>query len=666
MVVAALARLFNITELGYTARLSGVIDYLRDKRLLLIFDNCEHLGPACYRIVMSILDNCPNIRIICTGREPANIPGELVLPLEGLSTPSGSDLPIARSAAATLLVARASKQYSPALPIGRDDLRAINAICCRLEGIPLALELAAGWSRIFSWEEVTKELDTLLTRALARGRSPERHTTLTACLDWSAKLLSPDEQTVFMMSSIFSDGMTMDSAIGVLSCSTVNRAAIIQSIGRLVQHHLLYVEDNGIGTRFRMRRPVRDFAFARLCNDPALYSIVAQRHLQWHVGLAESTERDVHGQGAKAALGLLDQELNNIRDAIEYGRQHHLYDVLSRFTSMYWYWFLRGLWAEATDVVEEIRTNSADVNPNNMARVHLALGTMQWASGHLSQAMEALRAAESMFRHGGLAFGVGQAMHIRGHVLHQQGDLEAALHAFEQATVLWRNQREMYWLALLLVDVGVIAAERGELDKAKDALEEAATIARSTDDKHGLGNALMNLGVIALRSRDFALAAVHLEGACRELGELGYLRGVASTLKVQADLEIAVGRYRKAAALLTRALQIQMRIRHTVGMARSIEALAHSCCMQGLTECAARCIGFAERLRDESQSILVGVSLKERDRTVEICMRKLGKESYTIAREAGRGTERKEMVATVEAYLRLSSRGARRDWLHWP
>ena len=320
-------------------------EQLASRTLLLIIDNCEHLLDACSTLVEQVLTRCPDITIITTSREPLGVPGELVYRVPSLQLPSESDVDareLSRLEAVQLFVERAWLS-APAFRLNSKTARPVAEICHRLDGIPLALELAAARLAHFTVTELAERLDDALTLLrTGRGQRLDRQQTLAATLDWSYGLLQPEEQAIFRRLAVFAGGFTIDAAASVCDGTT---PILTDLVSRLVDKSLVNTDTIGSTTRYRLLEVVRQYAEARLVGAGELPDCRG-RHLQWYAMAASAHDPDGRGAVVGEPSGWFDLEQDNLRTALSTALATQPRLSLELATASWRFWVSRGLIAE--------------------------------------------------------------------------------------------------------------------------------------------------------------------------------------------------------------------------------------------------------------------------------------------------------------------------------
>ncbi|NDL57927.1 tetratricopeptide repeat protein [Phytoactinopolyspora sp. XMNu-373] len=545
----------------------GVIDRLvaalRPKQVLLVMDNCEHVIEPVTHLAERLLESAPGLRILVTSQEPVGLSGEVVFRVPPLDLPpSGARLDqLSQAGAVRLFVTRAAAAAS-GFTLSAGNAEAVTEICRRLDGIPLALELAASRIRTLDVHELASRLDDRF-KLLAAGHrtAPQRQRTLRAMIDWSWELLSPDERTVLQRLAVHTGGCTLEAAEDICAGGRIAAADVVDLLGRLVDRSLVAVYDDGGGRRYQLLESVAAYCLQKLDNAGESES-VRRRHAAYYADLAERTAPLLRGHGQRDALRCLDHESANLRSALETTVQLSSADMALRLVnSLAWYWFLRGRHQEARrcftralsvpspdGIVDASRAEAltwlagvafTDYQDDPVARRNsvfrlyeqlddpAGLARAQWlcaftmpGSGHTVVGEELVSGALAGFRKLGDRWGIAAALFTRAEHALVAGDLagarrdsETSLRLFDELGDRWGRLHPTRWL-------GVLAEIAGHHDEAARLHRDALRSAEDMELWPAVSTQLANLGRIALLVGDLAEAEEYHQRAHRLAEEL--------------------------------------------------------------------------------------------------------------------------------------------------
>jgi predicted ATPase/DNA-binding SARP family transcriptional activator len=542
LLLPTIAEALGVQE-GQRSLTDGVNEHLQDRRMLLVLDNFEQLLAAA-PLVGDLLAAAPGLVVLATSRAPLRLAAEFEYPVPPFDAPDAG-LPfeaLVKTDALRLFTARA-RAADPSFELDEAAAREIAHVCTRLDGLPLAIELAAARSKLLAPTEILQRLERQ-PHLLGTGPrdAPTRQRTLRATIQWSYDLLEPEERVAFARLGAFSGGCTIEAAEHVCESS-------LDTLGSLVDNNLLR-RRNG---RFAMLETVRHFAVERL--EEASAAEVRRRHAEWLTDLAETmAERTTAGEDAKVWLDRIQPEHDNIRAALTWSLEEEPELALRLASSLRLFWEVRGYFSEGARWLEEGLPHAADVAP----RVRL----------------RALSAS------GAIAFRIGKH--------------ELSRERFSAALELARELGDELWIARLLSDLGTVAAVLEEYDDASTLLEESAALFRKLDVLPRLATVLGNLGHIASQLGDYERAIEVTEEALAL--ESSHKPNAAISLFNLGSHNLGAGNHEKAREWLERAIAHSLELGFKEVMAYALAAHARLCLVEGDATRAAHLAGIADRL----------------------------------------------------------------------
>jgi predicted ATPase/DNA-binding SARP family transcriptional activator len=553
-LVERLATAVSVRARPGTPLVDTLAAHLRNWRALLLFDNCEHLLDDCAALAGQLLARCAGLRVLATSREPLGVAGERVWPLAGLATPAETDPPTAvASSEAVRLLAHRGAAAQPGFTVAGRNLAVAARLCRLLDGLPLAIELAAAQLRTQPLADLTAELDRRLGHGLRladrRARdTPDRHRTLHAAIDWSYRTLSAEERAVFDQLAVFAGGFTPAAADAVLGRDTR------EVLARLVDRSVLavdHVDHGGPGVRYRMLELIRQYAADRLAasDDPAG---PRHRHAAWCAELARDTAQ-FGGAEHRDLVRRLDAEEANLRAALDWclGAGADPVRALEIASPLWWYWWSRGLMSEGRDWLGRALA-AADPTPTPLRGSALrAAAALTRNSGDYPAARvlgeECLAVYRSLADTTGLISALG-GLCVTALAQH---DFAAALRYGQDSDELARRSGDQLRHASALNNIGLAQRCLDQLDEATAAFIEALAVWRAVGDRRGEAATLGNLGMVRRRTGDLAAArALHLDSLAR-YRELDLVEGVLDNLEALAGLAVTAGQAEAGLRLLT-------------------------------------------------------------------------------------------------------------------
>ena len=489
---------------------------LRPVRALLVLDNCEHLREACADLAKRLLAAVPELRILATSREPLGVVGEVDIAVQPLATPTAHDPPaaIASSDAVQLFLARA-RDARPGLDADPATLAAIAAIARDLDGLPLAIELAAARVKAFSIAQIASRIEDRFRFLVSwRRLSPDRHRTLKEAMDWSYDLLDARQQELLRGLAVFAGGFTLDAVAAV--CLAGDDAAAADLLEHLVDASLVVAEERGGEMRYRLLETVRQYAAALLLEAGDAATLTGA-HATWFLELAEQIEPTLTGDRQTVALATLETEHDNLRAALTHlDTEVGSADRLRLATSLSRFWYVRGYLAESR----------------------------RW----LERALEGVDDAPALLRRRALTAASAVAL--------LQGDYAAGVAFSEGSLAAAREAGDRRLIANGLSNLGAITLAAGDRDRARSLLEEAVELARSVDDERIAALAINNLGDLALTEGDYPRARPLFEESLAILRRRGDAANIARSLFNLGSVELMLGSTTGAAARFRESIEL--------------------------------------------------------------------------------------------------------------
>ncbi|HEV8402589.1 MAG TPA: BTAD domain-containing putative transcriptional regulator [Candidatus Limnocylindrales bacterium] len=523
---------------------------LRDSTALLVLDNCEHLRDACADLVRRLLSVAPRLHVLATSREPLGVAGEVDIAVPPLATPAAHDDPsvVEASDAVRLFLARAD-DARPGIGIDPPTLAAAAAICRDLDGLPLAIELAAARVKAFSIPLIADRIDDRFRFLVSwRRLAPDRHRTLKEAMDWSYDLLHEREQELLCGVSVFAGGFTFDAAAAV--CVAGDDQAAIDLLGRLVDASLVIAEERSGSMRYRLLETVRQYAAARLADERDVDEVRAA-HAAWFLRLAEETEPQLTGKGQATAFATLETEHDNLRAALAFfdatgdrGRRLRLTTALSRF------WYVRGYIAESRRRLDQALEDADELSPLLRRRALTAAGAAALLQGDYPAAIASMDRSLQAARETGDARLIANGLSNLGAITVAAGDRERARALLEEAVALANAVDDRRIAALAINNLGDLALTEGDYEGARPLFEESLALLRARGDTANIARSLFNLGSVELMLGSTATAAERFRESVAFAEEAGSKEDLAWCLLGIAGVAARTGDGARAAALL--------------------------------------------------------------------------------------------------------------------
>ena len=583
-VARALASALSVEELPGQELTDTLLARLSERRLLVVLDNCEHLLEACAELVDALLSGCPGVRVLATSREPLGLPAELVWPLAPLAVPDAEEEKSSPEAlmacpAVALFCLRASA-VQPGFALNTYVAPSVAEICRRLDGIPLAIELAAARLESLTPGEIARRLADrfhLLTKA--SPADPPRHQTLQAALDWSHDLLSVSERALLRRLSVFVGGFDSEAAAAVCAGGPLDAGQVTDVLERLVAKSLVVADAHSSAARYRLLETIRAYGTDRLEEAGETVELRAA-HARWCLALAEEAEPELTGPDQRRWLDRLEVERANLRAAIEWSLGHGEPERALRLTSaLVLFWRLRGPFSEGRELLQASLSAGEGAAIDLRCRALWGAGFMTLMMADFKAAIPLLEASLAGFRELGDRGGCARALLILANA-NQFRDRERVLPLLSESAALAREADDSWCLAHALAIAGFERGNRDELAPARELFEDAVAVAHEARDPQGLRIGLIGLGWITVTQGDYSTAEGVLEEAVTVTRELGADWDQAKALLHLASLAQGRGQYARARELLEEARNL-LGEASPMDMSVSLVKLAEVSCAEG-------------------------------------------------------------------------------------
>lgn len=564
LVAQAVMQLFGLPNRGGESRLTTLRDFLRPKQLLLVLDNCEHLIAACADLCQYLLQFCPTLRIIATSRETLSVPGEVVWQVSPLTFPVADRRLTPQEMSqfeATRLFAEHARTVQPDFEISHSTAQHIARICRQLDGVPLAIELAAAKLRVLGVDQIADRLDDrfrLLTDG-SRTALP-RHQTLQATIDWSYNLLTGPEQQLFSHLAVFSGEFMLEAVEKVAADPVAQRAALLDQVlgllSQLVDKSLITVSGQQ-HARYRMLETIRRYAWEQL-QDSGQLEQLCQQHLGYHLELSEQ----IRAVSKSRWSTRFEDDYDNFRAALSYALEYgqNVETGMRLAVNLVKFWILRG------DSSEGIK----------------------WLTRLLNH--ESTAADLTSVRAGALA--------AIGELLQVQGEYARAIDTTMQSLDLYRQLDDKRGVADVLAQLGNIAHHQGDHEQGRQWLEESLGLYQELGDEAASNHALLKLADLLLRDQYYEQATVLLQKSLTLNQKSGNNPALGWTYGALGDIARLQGDFEQAARLMRKGLAYDWEENSKAGLPYKLEAMANLAAQQEQFELAAQLWAAAEALRE--------------------------------------------------------------------
>ncbi len=600
LVPQSVASVLSVREEQHRSLADTLVDHLRPRRLLLVLDNCEHLLAACGRLAGLLLQRCPELRILATSREGLGVPGEVLYPVRSMSVPDLEALPtvdaLRQYESVRLFADRASARV-PGFAVTPQNAGAVAQVCHRLDGLPLAIELAVGRITALSPDQIARRLDDRF-RLLTGGShlTLPHHHTLKALIDWSHDLLSEAERRLFRRLSVFAGGWTLEAAEAVCPGEGIDTADVVDLLTQLVGKSLVVGEMQGGEVRYRLLETIRQYAREKL-QASGEEDEVRSRHFEQFLRLAEEAEPALRSIEQLTWLRRLELEHDNIRAALDWARARGDVEAGLRLSAAFFrFWYLRGHFNEGRAWLEGLLA-SADASPPRVrARALRTAGMLARDQGDFAAAQARFDKSMALFRELGDLQSVVDVLLGVTMIPLRRGDMASLRAVLDEALTIAADTHYEWGIAEALHILGHVEVTQREYAKAHAHFAESVQRFRALDNKWNLAHPLTDLGREALRRGDYATARALFNESLAVFKEFGGKQSIASTLDDLGNVAEAVGDDATARALYEESLMMYRQAGLKPGIMQALQGLIMVVQRQGEYE-------TARALADESMGI---------------------------------------------------------------
>jgi predicted ATPase/class 3 adenylate cyclase len=601
-VAAEAAQILGVKSEPDRTLVQAICAHLKARRALIVLDNCEHLVKPSAELAQAILRAAANVRILATSREALHVPGEQSYPLHPLPLPPrGAAIDdVAQSTAVRLFVARA-QQHKPSFALDAAQAASVAELVARLEGIPLALELAAARVRSLSVADINNRLNDRYKILTGGARVlQERQQTLRALVDWSYDLLTPTEQTLLARLGVFVGGFDLEAAEQVCGVDPLPRDDILDLLGSLVDKSLVLLDEQHGTARYRMLETIRDYAREKLAQDGALADAAA-RHAQHYFALAKRAREGIQGPEQAEWIQRLEADIDNLRATMALGLDGGVdpFIAVKLAVALQTFWMLRGYSSEGRRVVR------AALDVEDVASSDLARAWALYVGGCLAESQSDFREAREMLEHClvlrrglGTRFDIAAALSTLSLVRLRTGDAVSAAAGEQEALQILREIGNRRGELIALIHLGQVAEVLDDHEAAKNNFEQALAISREIQDQEAEGECELRLGQVAFAGDDLAEAELWFRRSSTLCREAADQRGEANAQRWLGRVEVRTGRLASARTRLAEALGAYRRFEmwdELLGCLEDFAELGHG---EGEPSLALRLAAAAHRARE--------------------------------------------------------------------
>jgi predicted ATPase/DNA-binding XRE family transcriptional regulator len=618
LVPSVVAEALGVKDAAGASLMDALTRHLQEMELLLLIDNLEHLLTAA-PLVADLVGECPRLTVLVTSRAPLRLMGERQFPVPPLFFGE-------RDSPAVRLFCERAVAVAPAFELTAANASAVEEICRRLDGLPLAIELAAARVKLFPPDALLDRLDRRLQLLSGGARDlPERQRTLRDTVAWSHDLLDADERALFGRLAVFAGGFTLEAAEAVCGTALPEGGDVLETLASLVDNSLLVSRSGasagreGGEPRFAMLETIKEYASERLRSSGEAEGMY-RAHTLHYLALAEASQPEVSPHMFEEWLAILEQDHDNFRVALRWAIGHRETDIGARLALLLW-----RFWSEHYHVGEGRRWLEAvlELGEPEDGVTEPTLPARRWAFLHL----------------------------VAGILASGQGDYDRAVALCEESLFLYRRMGHRKGMSGPLRELGTVAYHRGDYDEAVRLSEQALALTREFGSTFGQGLAVCTLADALRAKGDVERARVLLEESLTSLRRKTYplrvANALANTLARLGSIECELGREARAFELFAESLRLGRRFGFIHHLVIPLEGMARVAAVRGRPERAAQLLGTSAALRDEMGATLTRVARTDHDYALNAARAQLGEDAFVAAWARGQATPLQEALSAV-------------------
>jgi predicted ATPase/Tfp pilus assembly protein PilF len=605
LVAFVIAQTLNIREFDGKPPVYALIEYLKNKQMLLILDNFEHLISAA-DLVAELLKSSLSLKVLVTSRFPLNLTGEhqfTVPPLEFPKDHCNLEVNDAMEFSSIALFVQRAQSVKADFTLTDNNAPIVAEICSQLDGLPLAIEIAAARIKIFSPEEMLPRIKQSRLNFLTSGLRdlPSRQQTVRATIAWSYDLLDATEKELFRRLAVFAGGFTLETAESVCNQKMNEGRSIINGVSSLLDKSLLQRDvKSEEDSRFKMLVTIREYGIELLTSSGEIEK-VRESYADFFLSMTEIAEPQLKGRNQAQWFQRLEQEHDNLRAVLGWSRDTGNFSVGLRLTAASMrFWEVHGYLTEGRQWIEELLKNAenGEVPSSICAKASNVAGILARNSSDYGEAIEHLNNGLSLFREESDKLGMACSLNYLGLIACDQNRYHDAEKLLQKALVLYRNQPDKHGIAATLKHLGVLRLSQGKYNQAADFLNKSIKISRELGDVLGLASSINNFGIIALDNSDYVQATESFVESQKLFQELKDKLGVGASFMNFGEIAQHNGDFDQAKTLYLQALSLFREVGGKREEATALNKLAHILCLHGDYQQAFRldCEGIELRL----------------------------------------------------------------------
>jgi predicted ATPase/DNA-binding winged helix-turn-helix (wHTH) protein len=649
LVASVIAQTLGVKESGDVSLVEGLTRYLRNKRMLLILDNFEHVAAAA-PLVSSLLMSSPGVVFLVTSRSALRLSGEHEFQVQPLHVPNLESLPpvsdLMRCSSVALFTQRAMAAKFD-FSLTERNARAIAEICTRLDGLPLAIELAAARIKLLPPQAMLVRLESPFKLLTGGARDvPARQRTMRETIAWSYDLLDKPEKSLFRRLSVFIGGFTLEAAEAICNAKDDFGIDTQDGVSSLVDKSLLQqIEQAGGEPRFVMLETIREYGLECLKANGEL-KLLRRRHAAFFLQLAERAEPELGSQEQASWLASLEQEHDNFRAALQWALAEGEAETALRLAAaLWWFWYLHGHYREGRAWLDKVLAESGDQRTIHRSRALIGAGGLAFLQCEYSLSEELINEGLAQARQLNNRESIATSLQLLGSVAREQGNHQRAIELHQESLALWRELKNQRGIARSLNYIGFASWLHGDFEKTATVCKETLMLFRLMGDKEGIVWSLLNQSAVMYYTGKHSQAVAVCKESLTLSREIGYKEGIAWSLNIWGNVARRQGQFESGKTMLQESLELHYELEDRWRVASVLESLGGIAVEQKETERAVRLLGAAEALRLAVGTPLPPVEMEDRDRYLKLARSALGEKKFASLWLEGRTLPVEQTIA---------------------
>lgn len=571
----SILKIFYLKEEQNKNPVDTLIEYLKDKNILLILDNCEHVIEQCSKLSDNLLSKCPGLKILATSRELLRCKGETahrVLSLEIPDLKGEITFEKIKDYESVRLFIERAQAVRPDFNINNENAFAIAEICSKLDGIPLAIELAAARTKVLTLEKINEKLKDRFHLLTGGSRTVlPRQQTLKALIDWSYDLLNEKEKLLWERLSIFKGGLTLDAAENVCSDSRLNEQEILYILNNLSEKSIIIFDFNK--GRYKMLESISQYGKEKL-NQSGERKNVFSKYLRHFSELTKNAEPNLFGKDGKVWLGKIEDDYSNIQYAVEGALSNNEFETAAQMASeLRLYWDIRGYYSSGMQVLELILKEREKISKNTLGKILLSSGSLLFLLGRSDESKKHYEEALRLQRETDDQEGITNTLNGLGNVEILYGNYGEAKKFYTESLETGKRIELKRVVGMALNNLGNVEYITGNFDEAMKLYEQCLEYRKQSNDNQGVATAFCNLGNLCIEQGKYDLSQKYLTmcvDVCRELGERKLLAHAFIGL---SSLKFIQGKYDEAKQIMFKSIELNREMGDKRGLTKSFNNL---------------------------------------------------------------------------------------------